>query len=55
MAGKRVRVRILARSEPFEHPARNVIAVIPGRDPRLTGQYLSLTAHNDHVGRRLRL
>jgi hypothetical protein len=50
MAGKRVRVRILARSEPFEHPARNVIAVIPGRDPRLTGQYLSLTAHNDHVG-----
>ena len=50
MAGKRVRVRLLARSEPFEHPARNVIAIIPGSDPRLKGQYLSLTAHNDHVG-----
>ena len=50
MAGKRVLVRILARSEPFEHPARNVIALIPGSDPRLRGQYLSLTAHNDHVG-----
>jgi hypothetical protein len=50
MAGKRVVVHILARSEPFEHPARNVIAVIPGSDPRLRGQYLSLTAHNDHVG-----
>ena len=50
MAGKHVRVRILARSQPFEHPARNVIAIIPGSDPRLKGQYLSLTAHNDHVG-----
>jgi hypothetical protein len=50
MAGKRVRVSILARSEPFEHPARNVIAIIPGSDARLRGQYLSLTAHNDHVG-----
>ena len=50
MAGKKARVRILARSEPFAHPARNVIAIIPGSDPRLKGQYLSLTAHNDHVG-----
>jgi hypothetical protein len=50
MAGKRARVRILARAEPFQHPARNVIAIIPGSDPRLRGQYLSLTAHNDHVG-----
>jgi hypothetical protein len=50
MAGKRIRVSILAVAQPFEHPARNVIAIIPGSDPRLRGQYLSLTAHNDHVG-----
>jgi hypothetical protein len=33
---------------PF--PARNVVAVLRGRDPRLRGEYVSLTAHNDHVG-----
>lgn len=31
-------------------PARNVIAVIPGTDPVLRGEYVSITAHNDHVG-----
>jgi hypothetical protein len=31
-------------------PARNVIAVIPGRDPRLAREYVALGAHNDHVG-----
>ncbi len=32
------------------YPARNVIAVLRGRDPVLRNQYVSLTAHNDHVG-----
>jgi hypothetical protein len=50
MAGKRVRARLGVRSVPFAHPARNVIAAIPGSDPALRGQYLTLTAHNDHVG-----
>ena len=31
-------------------PARNVVAVIPGSDPALAGQYVLLGAHNDHVG-----
>jgi hypothetical protein len=31
-------------------PARNVIAVLPGSDPALQGQYVALGAHNDHVG-----
>jgi hypothetical protein len=31
-------------------PARNVIAVLPGSDPRLAAQYVALGAHNDHVG-----
>ncbi len=35
---------------PVAYAARNVVAILRGSDPRLAGQYLSLTAHNDHVG-----
>ncbi len=35
---------------PMAHPARNVVAILRGSDPALAGQYLALTAHNDHVG-----
>ena len=35
---------------PVPYPARNVIAVLRGSDPALRGQYVSLSAHNDHVG-----
>lgn len=31
-------------------PARNVIAVLPGSDPALAGEYVLVGAHNDHVG-----
>ena len=31
-------------------PARNVVAILPGSDPKLRGEYLALGAHNDHVG-----
>ncbi|MFL5579156.1 MAG: M28 family metallopeptidase [Gemmatimonadaceae bacterium] len=31
-------------------PARNVVAVLPGSDPRLRGQYVALGAHSDHIG-----
>jgi hypothetical protein len=30
--------------------ARNVIAVIRGSDPALRGEYVAITAHNDHIG-----
>jgi hypothetical protein len=30
--------------------ARNVVAVLPGSDPALRGQYLALGSHKDHVG-----
>jgi hypothetical protein len=30
--------------------ARNVVAVVRGIDPALRGEYVSITAHNDHVG-----
>jgi hypothetical protein len=33
-----------------EAPARNVIAILPGSDPALSGQYVAIGAHNDHVG-----
>jgi len=39
----------IARS-PVPFPARNVIAIVRGSDPRLHGEYVSVTAHNDHVG-----
>ena len=32
------------------HGGRNVVAILPGGDPRLRGQYVALGAHTDHVG-----
>ena len=31
-------------------PARNVIAIFPGTDPALRGEYVAITGHNDHIG-----
>jgi len=31
-------------------PARNVVAILPGSDPTLRGEYVAIGAHNDHVG-----
>ena len=33
-----------------EHPARNVVAVLRGSDPRLNRTYVALGSHNDHDG-----
>ena len=33
-----------------EAPARNVVAILPGSDPTLRGEYVAIGAHNDHVG-----
>jgi hypothetical protein len=33
-------------------PTRNVVAVLPGVDARLRGQYVAVGAHSDHVGYR---
>jgi hypothetical protein len=30
--------------------ARNVIAILPGSDPALRGQYVAIGAHSDHIG-----
>ena len=31
-------------------PGRNVIAILPGSDPKLRGEYIAIGAHSDHVG-----
>jgi hypothetical protein len=47
-AGKTVEANIKFRDDPA--PARNVVAIIRGSDPKLRGEYVALGAHNDHVG-----
>ncbi|MDT8369554.1 MAG: M28 family peptidase [Longimicrobiales bacterium] len=36
--------------EPMPYPSRNVVAILPGSDPELRGEYVAIGAHNDHVG-----
>jgi len=35
---------------PTASPARNVVAVLRGRDPIVANEYIALGAHSDHVG-----
>ena len=35
-----------------EAPARNVVAILRGSDPKLRNEYVAIGAHNDHLGRR---
>ena len=35
---------------PLAYPSRNVVAVLPGRDSVLRREYVSVSAHHDHVG-----
>jgi len=35
---------------PPERPARNVVAVLRGRDPALRHEYVAIGAHTDHIG-----
>ena len=49
-AGKRITGRVGFTSARVAFPARNVVAILPGRDPALRGEYIAVTAHNDHVG-----
>lgn len=49
-AGKPVSANITMVITDIEFPARNVVALLPGSDPKLKGQYVAIGAHNDHVG-----
>ena len=48
--GKTLRGAMRVGILPLEFAARNVVAILPGTDPGVKGEYISLTAHNDHVG-----
>ncbi|HUP88458.1 MAG TPA: M20/M25/M40 family metallo-hydrolase [Longimicrobiales bacterium] len=50
MIGKPLSGGVRIKSFALEHAARNVIAMLPGSDPALKSTYVTLTAHNDHVG-----
>jgi hypothetical protein len=49
-AGRTVSLAMRMRDTPSEFPARNVVAVLPGSDPALRGEYVAIGAHNDHIG-----
>ncbi|HVX38438.1 MAG TPA: M28 family peptidase [Gemmatimonadaceae bacterium] len=49
-AGKTVSVDLKINTAPTPYPARNVVAILPGRDAKLAGEYVAMGAHNDHVG-----
>lgn len=46
--GKRLTTDVRLVERPL--PGRNVVAILPGSDPRLRNQYVAIGAHNDHVG-----
>lgn len=51
--GTRASIKLAFKRIPAPYPARNVIAILPGSDPKLKHTYVSVGAHNDHVGQTL--
>ncbi len=49
-AGKPVHLNVRIQITPVPFPARNVVAILPGSDPQLKGEYVAIGAHNDHIG-----
>ena len=48
--GQPVTLDVRIHTGPVAFPARNVVAILPGSDPALKGEYLAIGAHNDHIG-----
>ena len=48
VTGKTVQGSLVFAETPA--PARNVVAILPGSDPALRGEYVAIGAHNDHIG-----
>ncbi|MEP6494081.1 MAG: M28 family peptidase [bacterium] len=46
--GKTLTANITFIEQP--KPARNVVAILPGADSKLKGEYIAIGAHSDHVG-----
>jgi hypothetical protein len=49
-AGKTVSGSVWFDDMPSAFPARNVVGILRGTDPRLRGQIVAIGAHNDHIG-----
>jgi len=49
-AGTSAAVAVRFDVAPVPSPARNVIGIVPGSDPKLKGEYVAIGAHNDHLG-----
>ena len=49
-AGRTLDAKLVVSRVPTPYPARNVIGILPGRDPSLRGQFVAIGAHNDHEG-----
>jgi len=50
VAGATARLDVRVKVEPTPAPARNVVAIVPGSDSVLRGEYVAIGAHNDHLG-----
>jgi len=48
--GTSVNVKAVLDVMPSPFAARNVVAILPGSDPKLKNQYVAVGAHSDHVG-----
>lgn len=48
--GESMRVRITKKSVLSDVQSPNVVALLPGSDPRLRNEYVVFTAHLDHLG-----
>jgi hypothetical protein len=49
-SGKTVTANLAWEERDASDWSRNVVAIVPGSDPALKGQYVLVSAHNDHVG-----
>ncbi|HKV76111.1 MAG TPA: M28 family peptidase, partial [Gemmatimonadales bacterium] len=49
-AGKPATLDLKVTIAPVAFPARNVVAILPGSDPKLAGEYVAIGGHNDHIG-----
>ena len=49
-SGRPVTANITMLSSAVDTPARNVVAILRGSDPKLMSQYVAIGAHNDHIG-----
>ena len=49
-AGKPLSADVRFKVTPVPFPARNVVAILPGSDKKLKGEYVAIGAHNDHIG-----